>query len=336
MSFTPRYSIILPVRNGGAYVKECINSVLAQSLCDFNLHVLDNYSNDGTGEWVRSLKDERIIYLPSERSLTIEENWFRISTIQKNEFITLIGHDDVLEKNYLEVIDNLRIKHPGASLYQTHFRYIDADGELVRRCRPMPERLLPEDLLAFLLCRMIDTVGTGFIMRATHYDKIGGIPMYPNLLFADFELWHRLTKPSYLAVSPEECFAFRLHQSTTTTSSDIKFQEAFSRLIDYLANEKKDPLSNTVIEKYAVDFIDFYTKAQAHRLLRTPASKREGRTVKYIGKQGKLYAGKLVPGNTFDPYNNFSFRLAAFIDSNPVTRAMFLGFKKVWKKPVLE
>jgi glycosyltransferase involved in cell wall biosynthesis len=336
MSQLHRYSIILPVRNGGAYVKECVNNILAQSLGDFNLHVLDNNSTDGTGDWVRSLKDERIIYLPSERPLTIEENWFRITTIEKNEFITLIGHDDVLDKNYLEVIDNLRIKHPGASLYQTHFRYIDAQGELIKRCRPMPERLLPEDLLSFLLCRMIDTMGTGFMMRATHYDKIGGIPLYPNLLFADFELWHRLTKPGYLAVAPDECFAFRLHQSTTTTSSDLKFQEAFSRLVDYLASEKKDPRSNAVIEKYAIEFIDFYTKAQSHRLLRTPAAHREGKTVKDIGKQGKLFAGKLVPGNQFDPYKNFSFRLAAFIDSNAITRAMFLGFKKVWKKPVLD
>jgi glycosyltransferase involved in cell wall biosynthesis len=336
MSMVNRYSIILPVRNGGAYVKECVNSILSQSLGGFNLHVLDNNSTDGTGEWVRSLKDERIIYLPSERSLTIEENWFRITTIEKNEFITLIGHDDVLQKNYLETIDSLRIKHPGASLYQTHFRYIDADGGLIRSCRPMPERLQPEDLLSFLLCRMIDTMGTGFMMRATHYDEIGGIPLYPNLLFADFELWHQLTRRSYLAVAQEECFAFRLHQSTTTTSSDTKFQSAFAELIDYLVKEKQDPRSNTVIEKYAVDFIDFYTKAQAHRLLRTPVNKREGKTVKDIGRQGQIFAGRLLPGNQFDPYKNFSFRLAAYIDSNPVTRAMFLGFKKVWKKPVLD
>jgi glycosyltransferase involved in cell wall biosynthesis len=330
----PRYSIILPVRNGGSYVKECVNSILAQTNGDFNLHVLDNDSNDGTGAWIQSLKDDRIIYLPAERSLIIEENWFRITTIQKNEFITLIGHDDVFEKNYLEVIDTLRIKNPGASLFQTHFKYIDGNGRLIRRCKPMPAHLSANDLLAFLLCRMIDTMGTGFMMRASHYDAIGGIPTYPNLLFADFELWHQLSKPGYLAVSPEECFSFRIHQSTTTTSSDAKYQAAFARFIDYLVAEKNKSGSNKIIERYAVEFIDFYTKAQAHRLLRTALSKRDGMSVKEIGRQGKVYAGRLLPGNQFDPYENFSFRLAAFIDSNPVTRALFLRFRKYYSKPI--
>ena len=68
-----KYSIILPVRNGGEYVKECVNSIVEQTYTDFHLHVLDNYSTDGTLEWVRSLKDERIKIYPSEIALSMEE-----------------------------------------------------------------------------------------------------------------------------------------------------------------------------------------------------------------------------------------------------------------------
>jgi glycosyltransferase involved in cell wall biosynthesis len=334
MNSAPKYSIILPVRNGGEYVKLCVNSILAQTFTDFNLHVLDNNSTDGTGEWIRSLKDERIKYLPSDRPLNINENWFRIIAIPKNEFITLIGHDDLFEPWYLDEMDKLIAANPAASLFQTHFKYIDASGNTIRQCKPMPSKLTADDLLAFLLCRMIDTMGTGFMMRAKDYDAAGGIPMYPNLLFADFELWHRLSKPGYLAVSFEECFSFRLHQSTTTTSSDQSFQSAFAEFINYLDAEKKDPASCKIIERYAVAFLDFYTKAQAHRLLRTPASKRNGKNVKDIARQGKIYADRLLGANDFDPYNNSSLKLAVYIDSNPITRAMFLGFKKIYSKPV--
>ena len=72
------YSIILPVRNGGAYVKKCVRSILQQGNMDFNLLVLDNCSTDGTAEWIESLGDERIIIYRSDRTLTIEENWGRI------------------------------------------------------------------------------------------------------------------------------------------------------------------------------------------------------------------------------------------------------------------
>src|ERR1700691_5530373 len=107
-----KYSIILPVRNGGEYVKLCINSILAQTIPEFNFLVLDNCSTDGTAEWIRSLNDNRIILFPASQPLTIEENWSRIKDIPKNEFITLIGHDDILLPNYLETMGSLIDKHP--------------------------------------------------------------------------------------------------------------------------------------------------------------------------------------------------------------------------------
>ena len=70
-----KYSIILPVRNGGEYVKACVNTILSQTLQDFNLLVLDNCSTDGTSEWLTSLQNEKIILFPADKPLTIEENW---------------------------------------------------------------------------------------------------------------------------------------------------------------------------------------------------------------------------------------------------------------------
>ena len=110
-----RFSIILPVRNGGDYFKLCVQSVLQQSLPDFNLHVLENNSSDDTLQWITSLSDKRIIIHHSPTSLLIEENWSRVLSIPKNEFITLIGHDDILYSDYLETMDQLIKLHPGAS-----------------------------------------------------------------------------------------------------------------------------------------------------------------------------------------------------------------------------
>src|SRR5688572_11626247 len=124
-----KYSVILPLRNGGEYLKLCVNSILAQTLNDFNLVVLDNQSTDGSVEWLEQLNDSRIIVHKSESSLTIEENWGRIKDIQKNEFITLIGHDDILYPNYLAEMDMLIRKHPAAGIYQAHFLYINDKGQ---------------------------------------------------------------------------------------------------------------------------------------------------------------------------------------------------------------
>jgi hypothetical protein len=112
-------------------------------------------------------------------------------------------------------------------------------------------------------------------MRSKDYDAVGGIPAYPNLLFADFELWLNLTSKGYKATAFEECFAFRLHQSTTTKSPDIKLQQAFERFINYLVSLKQqDKLAQEAIARYGIAFIQFYSKGLAHRLLRTSKNKR--------------------------------------------------------------
>lgn len=332
-----KYSIVLPVRNGGEYVKECVNSVLSQTLDNFNLHVLDNCSTDGTLEWINSLHDDRIIITPSANSLTIEENWARILTVPKNEYLTLIGHDDLLAENYLEVMDDLISRYTDASLYQTYFDFIDSKGKIIRKCKPMAERETAADFLAGLLTNTFDIMGTGFIMRSRDYDAVGGIPAFPNLLFADFVLFISLTRVAYKATASENCFSFRLHQSTTAVSSPVIFIEALEQFVYFLQSLKKqDKAFTDVIEKFSPGFLLYYCKALSHRLLRTPVDKRDNLTVKKFIEKCEAFVQSLAPGNTFKPLSVPSVRLAKVLDGNIIGRSLFLAFKKIYSKPVLK
>jgi glycosyltransferase involved in cell wall biosynthesis len=327
-----RYSIILPVRNGGEYVKLCVNSILAQTLQDFNLIVLDNCSTDGTSEWISSLDDERIRLITADKPLTIEESWERILHIEKNEFITLTGHDDVLANNYLQTMQQLIAEHPNASLYQTHFNYIDSNGSNIRSCKPMAAR---EDGAAFLnqfLTSSVDIMGTGFMMRSADYDALGGIPTkYPNLLFADMELWLRLTIKGYKATSPHYCFNYRIHQSTTKTTPDEKLQLAFEKMIYFLDDVRKNnPGLANVIAENASGFIHHHCSSLSHRMLRTPQQKRGAVSVKSFIPKCKDYAALLVPGGNYNPVADKKVLLAKWIDSNRLLQKLFLIFKKLF------
>ena len=331
-----KYSIILPVRNGGTYVKECVNSILSQSFTDFNFIVLDNNSTDGTPEWIESLKDDRIIIYRSTESLGIVGNWSRIVNTAKNEFITLIGHDDILDPHYLTVMDELIKKYPDASLYQTHFRYIDSKGDTIKKGLPMKEKQSPEEVLKVFLRTEMDVIGTGFMMRSKDYDALGGIPDYPNLIFADFELWINLARKSYMAVAKEESFAFRVHQSTTQTSADETLLKAFSRFVGYLEHiQRADPQLGKIVTGNVSVLLNFYCQGFTSRVLRTPMQKRKGQTVKAIINDFREYAQKLNPIDDFNPLNNFTVRLALYIDSNFMTRSIFLLFKQVYSKPIV-
>ena len=334
-----KYSIILPVRNGGEYFKLCVKSILSQVYRDFNLVILDNNSKDGTLEWIRYNKDERITIHTSDRDLSIGENWSRILDVPKNEFITLIGHDDILHPDYLSTMDDLINNYPQAGLYQAHFTYIDSIGHEIRPCKKMELLQKPNQFLANILDNKIDIIGTGFMMRSKDYDMAGGIcgiPKYKHFLFCDFELWIRLSCISFMAVSEKECFSFRLHQSSTSRSNDLALQESFGRLILFFCELKKnDPRLSTVLDEHGIQFFLFHCKGLSHRLLRTSLKERNGLTVKHWIEETKKMASLLGIANNYFPEKNVSITAAKIIDSNPVFRKLFLLFKKIYSKPFM-
>ena len=196
----------------------CVESILAQSHPGFELVILENQSTDGTAEWLQNIekKDSRVRVVPSEHSLSIEDNWKRILHIPKNKYMTIIGHDDLLESNFLEEINNLIRSEPEASLYLTHFKLIDSEGRLIRHCMPIPKYETAAEFLAARMSEIRDSFGTGYVMKSDCYDQFGGIPSFSNLLYADDALWLGLMKHSFKVTSPRMCFSYRLHSGSVS------------------------------------------------------------------------------------------------------------------------
>ncbi len=213
-----RFTVLLPVRNGWPYVKSCVESILAQTYPHFELHVLDNQSTDETVPWLESVQDERLRISSSARSLSIGESWGRLKEVEKEEFMTVIGHDDLFDPEFLEIGKALIDRHPDAGLYQVGARLINADGRKIRGCRPVPERETAADYLASRFAFERDMTGTGYIMRSGDYDRVGGIPPFESLFFADDALWLSLMKDSYKVSDSREGVSVRIHDESASAS----------------------------------------------------------------------------------------------------------------------
>jgi len=309
-----KYSIVLPVHNGGEYIKECISSILAQNYADFNLLVLENASTDGTFEWLKTIKDNRLIIIPSSKFLSMRENWLRIKEVSKNEFFTLVGYDDLLDVNYLNVMDKLIKDHPDASLYQAHFRYIDSLGNFNRSCHPMTEIQYSHEILAYQFKFTLDSMGTGFMMRELDFNRVGGHPPYPNLMFADNELLFKLANISYKVTSLEECFSYREHDSISVMTNNHDFQEAF---FEYLAFIKKQALfsENTrmVVNRYSHEYLKVICKGLIYKELLT-SKKTKKRSVKKIIDNFQKISNELTPDITTDLKNDLIIKVYLFLD----------------------
>lgn len=333
----PLFSVVIPVKKGKYFLEKAINSVLNQTFQDFEIIVLtDNTTNeDGTLDWLQTTKLANLKIITSEQNLGIAENWDRILRIEKAEYFTILGYDDILYPGYLQTIADLINAHPGASLYQTQFDFIDDRDGKIGEAPFMEERLPGIGFLKTVLKSEYFIMASGYMMRSIDYDKVEGMPtQYPNLLYADYELWLRLTFLSYQVVSPRKCFAFRIHQSTTKVSSETAMLEAFHQLVLYLKELERDEESRMVIKEHGAYFLQYNCNAIAYRMIRKKAEQRQGMTVTNLIQTFEGFARELEI-DTKGLFTVKNLRIASMIDSNWLTRNGYLLFKKLVKKPVM-
>ena len=133
MKYNPLVSVIMPVYNYGHLIKESIDSVLAQTMPDFELIIVNDGSTDNSSEIAHSYLDKRIkiIDFPENRGCYPAMNTGMRAA--KGEYLCVVGADDInlpgrLEKQYRFLEENKEFGVIG-SAYQILNNYLPAYRE---------------------------------------------------------------------------------------------------------------------------------------------------------------------------------------------------------------
>lgn len=104
----PAISVIMPVYNTEKYVGQAIECILKQTFKDFEFIIIDNGSEDHSGEIIRKYEkqDERIRVIRNEVNVYIAEARNSAIAEAKGEFLYLIDSDDTAELDMLEKMYN--------------------------------------------------------------------------------------------------------------------------------------------------------------------------------------------------------------------------------------
>ena len=101
-----RFSVLLPTRNGGALLSNCIASILEQDCEDFELVVSDNANTDTTPDVLRQLAgDPRLKVITQARALPVADNWTAALQASSGDYILMMGDDDYLLPGALRRLD---------------------------------------------------------------------------------------------------------------------------------------------------------------------------------------------------------------------------------------
>ena len=128
----PKYSIIIPTRNGLKYLQFAIQSVLQQSELDFELIVSDNHSTDGTWEYINSIKDSRLVCIQPDRPLSMLNHFEFVLQQPKGEWITLFGDDDGVQPYFFELANELTKKYNHLEVINSTRSYYCWEGSEIR------------------------------------------------------------------------------------------------------------------------------------------------------------------------------------------------------------
>lgn len=228
----PRITVLMPTYNVAPWVKESIDSVLAQTYTDFELLVLDDCSTDNTVEIVRSYGDPRIRIVEGEHNVGLSENLNRGISLSNTELLARMDGDDIAEPTWLERGVAVLDSHPDVGICSFGFKFFGNKSSLVR----FPES--HEDSMVQMLfgCTVIIPV----LRRSVFVDN--GLWYSTDAFPAeDYMMWAHCYRKTKVYNVQETMFHYRTHATQISTSkrqSQIqKSNEVRLFMLDWLNEE---------------------------------------------------------------------------------------------------
>ena len=107
----PFFSVVIPTYNHEVFLEKAVKSVLNQTFSDYEIIIIDNYSNDNTENLIKNLNNKNIKFIKNRnhgiiaksRNIGIEQS--------KSEWIAFLDSDDIWRQEKLKVLFNFIKKH---------------------------------------------------------------------------------------------------------------------------------------------------------------------------------------------------------------------------------
>lgn len=205
---TPKVTIYVPSKNYGRFLQQAVESVLRQSMDDWELLLFDDGSTDNSAEVMRLYEgDPRVrvfhtggLGLPGVANFALRE--------ARGKYLIRLDGDDVFEENILLVLANHLDRNPGVALVFPDYFLIDEGGNIFahERREQLGTANHSLDQPAHGACTMI---------RKEVLEKLGGYRV--DLGAQDgFDLWTRITRDNKCANVNVPLFFYRRHGSNLT------------------------------------------------------------------------------------------------------------------------
>jgi glycosyltransferase involved in cell wall biosynthesis len=234
----PLISVLIPVYNGENYLRESIDSVLTQTLKDFELLVIDDGSKDSTWNIIESYGNQLKGFRKENGGVASALNL----GIQKarGQWIAWLSHDDLFLPNKLERQIKFLDNNPKYRACYTSYYVIDEHGNPIRQ-RNVPN--YPNEQILRTLFGVCYINGSSMLIHRSCFDKIGLFNTDLRLT-QDIEFWFRLASEIQLGSLNEPLIMWRWHpdqDSVNLIAQKAEEQKMYDQVFHQLGIEKIFP-----------------------------------------------------------------------------------------------
>ena len=217
----PAISVVMSVYNGEKYLREAVNSILAQSFTNFEFIIVDDGSADNTAAILDSYTDVRIIRKKNEQNTGLAFSLNKAISTARGDFIARMDADDFSMPGRLEMQFNYLTQNPQVAVVGSDFVSIDEAGRRLGRSAHVTTPGQVRWRLLFGNAVAHPTV----MFRKSLFEK--GFRYDENMQASqDYDLWFRISEEHAITNLPEELLLYRRH----TGRVSIKKNELQRRL----------------------------------------------------------------------------------------------------------
>jgi glycosyltransferase involved in cell wall biosynthesis len=216
----PLVSVITPVFNGEIWLREALDSALAQTFSSLEIIVVNDGSTDDSLAIARALArsngrirviDQDNAGLPSARNRALK--------MARGAYLALLDADDAWLPNHLQLAMQAFERDPDLGLVHANIQRIDVDGALV----DIPVRSWRENMDAFeaLALRHEHVSCPTAVFSRLAVDTVGGFdPRFTGLGCEDRDLWLRIAARFRIRYLDQVTARYRLHLDSMSADSD--------------------------------------------------------------------------------------------------------------------
>lgn len=211
---TPRVSILMPLYNVAPYLREAMDSILAQTFLDFELIVLDDCSPDNSAEILDTYTDERIVRYRGEKNVGLSNVLNVGMAMARGELIARMDSDDISTPERLATQVAYLDAHPEVDLCSCGMELFGAKQETWVR-----ETNVEDVKITALFHSPI--LHASSMWRREAFERVGLRFLQEMVPAEDYDMWTRAMAAGLRLVNiPQVMYLYRIHPSQATTQTD--------------------------------------------------------------------------------------------------------------------